>query len=285
MANNNIDHEALRRRFNPDGSLLRRQQLRMLELLLEVDRICKRHDISYWLSSGTLIGALRHDGFIPWDDDLDIEMMRPDYLRLMEVLPAELPAHMALQTSDTDPAYFFCYAKVRDRRSFLEEQGGYDRACRERGVYIDIFPLERQRMWLHRLSEKAVGHIYKVWRTGSDDLRSLRTIRRWLGFNLWVVHPLLRLMCQLTRSRVITSGLGVPFHNPRYAEDIFPLTTHTFEGHQLPVPHDADHLLRGLYGDYMQLPDLDKAAASHVVKLSIDPSPAPSPREGRLNGK
>ncbi|MBR7126116.1 MAG: LicD family protein, partial [Prevotella sp.] len=67
--------------------------------------------------------------------------------------------------------------------------------------------------------------------------------------------------------------------------DIFPLTTHTFEGHQLPAPHDADHLLRRLYGDYMQLPDLDKAAASHVVKLSIDPDPAPSPREGRLNGK
>ena len=82
-------NEELRARFNPEGSLLRRQQMRMLEILLEVDKICKRHNIPYWLSSGTLIGAMRHDGFIPWDDDLDIEMMRTDYLRLMKVLPSE----------------------------------------------------------------------------------------------------------------------------------------------------------------------------------------------------
>ena len=60
-----MNHESLRQRFNPDGSLLRRQQMRMLEILLEVDKICKKHHIEYWLSSGTLIGAMRHDGFIP----------------------------------------------------------------------------------------------------------------------------------------------------------------------------------------------------------------------------
>ena len=87
----------LRIRFNPEGSLLRRQQMRMLEILLEVDKICKKHDIPYWLSSGTLIGAMRHDGFIPWDDDLDIEMLRKDYVRLMAVLPKELPSWLALR--------------------------------------------------------------------------------------------------------------------------------------------------------------------------------------------
>ena len=71
---NNLKQE-LRKRFNPDGSLLRRQQLRMLELLEAVDLVCKKYDIPYWLSSGTLIGAVRHQGFIPWDDDLDIEML------------------------------------------------------------------------------------------------------------------------------------------------------------------------------------------------------------------
>ena len=79
----------LRKRFNPDGSLLRRQQLRMLELLEVIDVICRKHQIPYWLSSGTLIGAARHKGFIPWDDDLDIEMLRSDYLRLLKVLPQD----------------------------------------------------------------------------------------------------------------------------------------------------------------------------------------------------
>lgn len=140
--------ESLRQRYNPEGSLLRRQQMRMLELLMEIDRICKKHGIRYWLSSGTLIGAARHGGFIPWDDDLDIEMMRDDYNRLMEVLPEELPATMALQTHQTDPTYFFYYAKVRDRRSILAEGNNYDRMWKEQGIYIDIFPLERH-TYLH----------------------------------------------------------------------------------------------------------------------------------------
>ena len=104
-----MTNEELRKRFNPEGSLLRRQQMRMLDILIEVDKICKKHDIRYWLSSGTLIGAVRHNGFIPWDDDLDIEMMRSDYLRLMKVLPSELPEWLALQNDETDPNYFFFY--------------------------------------------------------------------------------------------------------------------------------------------------------------------------------
>ena len=121
-----MTNEELRERYNPDGSLLRRQQMRMLEILLEVDRICKQHHIPYWLSSGTLIGALRHNGFIPWDDDLDIEMLRSDYLRLMQVLPEELPEWLVLQNDETDPNYFYFYAKVRDRRSRMLEQNGYE---------------------------------------------------------------------------------------------------------------------------------------------------------------
>lgn len=117
----------LRKRFNPDGSLLRRQQLRMLELLEVIDVICRKHQIPYWLSSGTLIGAARHKGFIPWDDDLDIEMLRSDYLRLLKVLPQELPDNLALQTNETDPNYIFIYGKLRDKDSHLEETNSYDR--------------------------------------------------------------------------------------------------------------------------------------------------------------
>lgn len=263
-----IDHQSLRQRFNPDGSLLRRQQLRMLDMLLELDRICKKHQIPYWLSSGTLIGAIRHNGFIPWDDDLDVEMMRGDYLRLLAVLPEELPDWMALQSDTTDPNYFYYYAKLRDRRSYLEETNNYDRLLKERGIYIDIFPLERQRRWIHILGEKTTGHMYKVWRVSKDDAKSMPRVRRIFRVNQRFIYPLLRLLCRLTRARVITSGMGIPFHNPRYEEDIFPLTAHAFEGCQLPVPHNADHMLRAIYGDYMQLPDLDKLEL-HVNKLEL----------------
>ena len=263
-----MNNEALRQRFNPEGSLLRQQQMRMLEILLEVDRICQKYDIPYWLSSGTLIGAMRHDGFIPWDDDLDIEMMRKDYLRLMKVLPLELPEWLALQNDETDPKYFYFYAKVRDRRSRMLEQNGYDRLWQEQGIYIDIFPMEQHPIWLHKLTEKTVGHMYKIWRTSTDDDKAIKQVRRIFDLNNKMVFPFLRLLCRLWGGKVITSSMGIPFHNCRYASEIFPLTTHAFEGYQLPVPGNADAHLRHIFGDYMQLPDLNKLAP-HVGKLEF----------------
>ena len=284
-----IDHKALRERFNPDGSQLRRQQLRMLDILLEVDRICKKHHIQYWLSSGTLIGAARHKGFIPWDDDLDIEMLWPDYQRLMKILPKELPDTMALQWLDTDPNYYFFYAKVRDRRSYLEENNCYDRPWKEKGIYIDIFPFYKQPLWIHLLSEKAQGHVYKIMRRSSEvqefrstgvqgvprDFWKVKLITR---FNRYLLFPLLRGLCSLcslpslggTGGNIIreTYGLGIPYHDPRHMEDILPLTETEFEGHLLPVPHDMHAALTLKYGDYMRLPDIDKINL-HVGKLEI----------------
>ena len=105
---------SLRARFNPPGSALRQAQLKMLDILVEVDRICRRNNISYWLSSGTLIGAARHGGFIPWDDDIDIEMLLPDYKRFCSIAPRELPHYLKLQNSSTDPMFLLGFSKVRN---------------------------------------------------------------------------------------------------------------------------------------------------------------------------
>jgi lipopolysaccharide cholinephosphotransferase len=123
---------------------------------------------------------------------------------------------------------------------------------------------------MHKLTEKTVGHMYKIWRTSTDDEKAIRSVRRIFNFNNRFFFPCLRaILSQFTfGSKVITSGMGIPFHNPRYVEEIFPLTTHVFEGCQLPVPHDADAHLRHIFGDYMQLPDLDKLAP-HVGKLEF----------------
>ena len=95
----------LRERYNPDGSILRKQQLRMLEMLQYIDFVCKKHNIRYWLCSGTLLGAVRHGGFIPWDDDVDIEMLREDYKRLVRILKKDIDSRYALQTHSTDANY------------------------------------------------------------------------------------------------------------------------------------------------------------------------------------
>ena len=275
-----ITQDELRRRVNPEGSLLRRQQQRMLEILLEVDRICRKHHIPYWLSSGTLIGAVRHKGYIPWDDDIDIEMLWPDYQRLLRILPQELPEYLALQSTDTDPNYYFFYAKVRDRRSYIEETNGYDRVWRERGLYIDIFPIYRQVMWMHMLSEKTQGHVYKIMNScwerdrdsgdpvGPSTRRNLWKVRLITRFNDKLLFPVMRFISRLVRAGYIY-GLGIPFHIFPYIDCVFPLTEAEFEGHLLPVPRDAHRALTLRRGDYMKLPDIDDVPV-HAGKIEIN---------------
>ena len=260
---------SLRERFNPEGSDLRRQQLRMLELLNTIDVICKKHQIPYWLSSGTLIGAARHKGFIPWDDDLDIEMLRSDYLRLIEILPKELPENFVLQTNDTDPNYIFVYGKLRDKHSFLEETNSYDRIFKEKGIYIDIFPLEKIPYFLAWIGGHMQGQIYNQL---NNKLLTkevmLRRIRRIYKFNTQIGFPILRILSKLIPGNKLRHSFGTAFFKPRYMDDIFPLSEMEFEGKMYPVPHDTDALLRKIYGDYMQLPDLNNIHP-HYNKLEI----------------
>ena len=257
--------EELKARFNPEGSPLRRQQLVMLDMVKELDRICKKYDIPYFLYGGTLLGAVRHNGFIPWDDDLDVGVMRKDFKRLMKVLPQELPPHIVLQTNETDKNYFYFFAKLRDTRSFLDE-GAYDRCFEYRGIFIDIFPFDKLQLPLQRL--KLQSYAYTLYRNGNGNEAALRKIRALTWFNRHISFPLLRGLSRLTDGKTLTYDFGIPFHIIYDEKDIFPLSTHRFEDTELSVPGNSDHMLRSQFGDYMRLPNLDNVE-HHVVKLEF----------------
>ena len=259
------DANELRARFNPEGSPLRRQQMVMLEMVTLLDKICKKHGIPYFLYGGTLLGAIRHNGFIPWDDDLDVGLMRKDYLRLLKVLPGELPSHIVLQTNKTDKNYFNFFAKLRDTRSLIDE-GGYDRAFTYRGIFIDIFPFDRLQLPLQQL--KLQSYAYTLFRAGNGNPSSLRKIRMLTWFNRNISFPVLRCISRLTGGKTLTYDLGIPFHIVYDEKDIFPLTTHEFEGVELSVPGNSDHMLRSQFGDYMRLPNLDHVE-HHIERLEF----------------
>ena len=256
--------EELKARFNPEGSPLRRQQLVMLDMLKELDRICRKHDIPYFLYGGTLLGAFRHNGFIPWDDDLDVAILRKDYNKLVKVLPDELTPHIALQTNDTDRNYFLFIAKLRDKRSFLDE-GDFDKVFKERGIFIDIFPLDLLLPWTQRLRLQSLA--YNFYRKENEG--AMRKIRALTWLNRHISFPLLRALSRMSRTRALMCDYGIPFHNIYDLQDVFPLTLHDFEGMRFPVPKNSHHMLQVMFGDYMQLPsDLDNVY-HHVERLEF----------------
>lgn len=270
MVLSETENAALRQRFAPEGSMLRRQQQRMLEMMVWLDDVCRRHRIPYWLGSGTLLGAVRHGGFIPWDDDVDIEFRREDYPRLLQVLTQETAGtDYALQTHDTDPGYFFTYAKLRDRRSRLQEQTGYDRIFTYQGIYLDLFVLEPMTKPLHWLSNRTFGIIYKVLRNPEYNTQQLiRKTDSIYRANMRFVFPLLRLLSRLFSPRLLTYSPGIPFESQRNPAELFPLSTVVFEGHRFSAPHNPEAYLRRMFGNWQRLPDVDKIS-THTARLEF----------------
>ena len=181
-------------------------------MMVWLDAVCRRHGIPYWLGSGTLLGAVRHGGFIPWDDDVDIEFRHEDYPRLMEVLAEETAGtDYVLQTHTTDPGYFFTYAKLRDRRSRMLEQTGYDHIFTYQGIYLDLFELEVMPGALHWLSNRTFGRVYKVMKNPEYNAQQLvRKTGDILRFNQRYVFPVLRALWPREVALSAPENAGIP---------------------------------------------------------------------------
>ena len=113
----------------------------LLKIMDDVDRICRKHGLNYYLYGGTLLGAVRHGGFIPWDDDVDIVMPRADYQKFGEICKKELSDRYFWQTCFSDPAYPMLFAKIRKNGTFVRERK-WDNRKMHKGIYVDILPLD-----------------------------------------------------------------------------------------------------------------------------------------------
>lgn len=120
---------------------LRQFQMEELEILKEFARICDKYNLRYYLVGGTLLGAVRHRGFIPWDDDIDVAMLRHDYERFAKICQNELGNRYFYQNTETDPYYFLTYAKIRKNGTEVYEER-FSTAKFHKGIFIDIFPLD-----------------------------------------------------------------------------------------------------------------------------------------------
>lgn len=134
-----------------------------LDILWQIIKICEKHNIKYFAIGGTLLGTVRHKGYIPWDDDLDIAMYREDYDRFCEIAPKELVEPYFFQTEATDPGYLLRHAKVRNSRTTgiltVQKEKKYSF---NQGIFVDIFPIDKLPDDLHE-RELFFEELYKTW--------------------------------------------------------------------------------------------------------------------------
>lgn len=252
-------------KYNPDGSTLRKAQLRMLDILKEVDQICRKHNIPYFLESGTLLGAVRHGGFIPWDDDVDITIMRKDYPRLRQYLKEELPDTFVLQDTKSDPNYPMLLAKVRDTKSYFEEE--YTDNLKYKGIYIDIFTLEKVPCWKWKqFLDYVYGHcVRSMHHYYSKKDKIFSSI--FFPF-VWVMVAITRAINYIIPSTKYSYEYGRKTYVRYDIRDIFPLREIQFESGTFFVPKNYDALLKVCYGDYMQIPPQEKRVV-HSNKIEF----------------
>lgn len=251
MIDNNLQKE-LHEKWNPEGSVLRNAQVRMLEILESVDIICKSHGINYWLSYGTLLGAVRHNGFIPWDDDLDIEMLEEDYKVLIPILERELPKNLCLQNRKHERNFLNNFTKVRDKKSQIVEGNKNSARYKEHGLFIDIFPLKRTWYPLTVFAGYIHYCCHKLSSKGSEPLHYISLFISWILYN--ILCPIFNFLSIFKKDDSLHITYGTFFFQERRLSEIFPLSTIKFESKEFPCPHNYDAYLTRLYGNYMQLP-------------------------------
>ena len=248
----------------------------MLDLFAEFDRVCKKHQISYLASGGTMLGAVRHKGFIPWDDDMDLMMRREDYDKLCKIAPSEFRHPYFFQTYETDRGYTRAYAKLRNSNTTAIQENRRDMGYTfNQGIFLDIFPLDN-------ISPNKVSAYFQSIKCNYYLQQALFSISARNGYRMKHQGKLYHLDAILYRflgkssmfdgdinmEKLITNCKKYQHKKTPYSsklafqpknrqqivlnEDISNPILLDFEFLKIPVPQNYEIILRRRYGDYMK---------------------------------
>ena len=241
-------------------------QLKILEIVKYIDKLCKKHNIEYYMIYGSTLGAIRHKGFIPWDDDFDIGMTYENYIKFIDVCDKELDTKKYfLQRPETEPNYYLSFMKLRDITTTLVEEANKDINITY-GVYVDIFPIvgvpknkiKRKLLEINRafalsantniINNKFLAFVFKVILKIIGKRRILNICRKncvKYSCNDYEDWNFIFDGDGMERNMTTKSIMGVP-------------TRVEFEGLKLPVPEKYDEYLTHTYGDYMKIPSKEQ---------------------------
>ena len=269
---------------------LREVQNAEFEILQKFDVFCRTHDLKYVLYYGTLLGAVRHHGFIPWDDDIDVAMPRPDYERMLKLYydeKAPLGENLVMYSGERDDDFAFAYAKIaRTDSEILPESKLYEHEGD--GIWIDIFPIdgfpakEQQEEYLKKLGEyrRNIGRSITIPGTVRGKENKLKAMAR-----IPMVAAARAVGYRKYRDELIELAKSYPFDTSEYVglatwndnsealvmkhDEFIKYTTLPFEGQDFPVFEDYDDFCTRRYGkNYMELPP-ENVRQSHYIKARL----------------
>ncbi|WP_400162321.1 phosphorylcholine transferase LicD [Brevibacillus sp. TJ4] len=256
---------------------LRNMQMNMLEILIEIDRICRKHNIKYSLDGGTFLGAVRHKGFIPWDPDADIVILRKDYLRFKKVCEEELNHDcFFLQDYQTDKNYRWGYARML-RQGTEYVRAGHEHLNTKNGVFVDIFTMDSvPDSSVRRVIHKFLCYCIRkaLWSEVGKVVHPNALLRIYYGLvskirrdTLFSARNKLAKLCNKNDQSILVRHMCSPHpkkHSYGFPRKLFDsLSEYEFEGYKFLAFTDYDWYLTSIYGDYMTPPP-EKDRTSHI---------------------
>ena len=246
------------------------------EILEHIDSVFSSNGIEYYLDGGTLLGAIRHKGFIPWDDDIDIIVRRKDFKRALSLL-READSRYKILSQYDDENYFYMFAKVVDSNTKLKELE--ELPIKDLGVWVDIFPLDnlpsdaaerkrfQKKIYFYRnIISHALRYIKGDMKTIKDKV--FCKISYLYGWKR--AKQKIEKMCEktsLNSTGYVADIIAAPRMDLEIPEEAFSETIFVeFEGKSFPAPKGFDVYLTELYGNYMQLPPVEKRVTHHIFK-------------------
>jgi len=259
---------------------LRKLQIRLAEILQEIDRACRKAGICYYVFYGTLLGAVRHKGFIPWDNDVDIAMPREEYEKFLQIADEILPAYLEVKEYRRTKGYPYAFAKVEDCRTTLIEKK-IKHLDQKAGIYVDVFPLDgmpanRFRRYLHLKHVRYYDKLrYFLFRDPDKDNKCYKKLFLHLIRIFYSREKVMRKHQRIMRKYPFAAagyfcefdGGKATVMQKRILGKPVPVV---FEGQSFFGVERADECLTHLYGDYMQLPPENKRIQHKFYYLDLD---------------
>lgn len=253
-----------------------------MKILKDFRKFCDKNNLKYFLLGGTLLGAKRHKGFIPWDDDIDVGMYRKDYNKFIELWASSSFDHLFLQNKISDKRVPFNYSKLRINNTlFLEKE--YEKSEIHTGIFIDIFPLDNitnpypvgvtinyciyKILYLISLRKNNYLTKYSIVNFFTNTLKYLIPD----SFIYYQSEKCFRRYENQMTPYITSFGSGYGFKRQIVKKEFYGNGTKLeFEGEKFNVPSEYNKILENLYGDYNQLPPKEKQRSNHkIIKLDF----------------